>query len=139
MGWFLIELTTTNLVLNALVDDKFCLLFFSCFLIIHNLLKKQRKIFLELQPVKLELTTLRLWDLRAAVCRLRHGCMRCLFVLRHFCVSVTIFSLITQKLCFFSKTKNTQMNCFNVNISCIWHPLFARLRYNLIFFVDWFY
>ena len=77
--------------------------------------------------------------MRLTRCRLRHGRLRCLLVLRHFFVSVTIISVITQKFCFLSKTKNTQMNCFHVNISCICHPLFARLRYNLIFFIDWFY
>ena len=77
--------------------------------------------------------------MRLTRCRLRHGRLRWLLVLLLFCVSVTIISVITLKFSFLSKTKNTQMNCFHSNISCICHPLFVRLRYNLIFFIDWFY
>ena len=72
-------------------------------------------------------------------CRLRHGRVRCSLVLRIFYVSVTIISVITKKFSFFSKTKNTQMNCFCVNISCICLPLFAQLRKNLIFLMGWFF
>ena len=75
--------------------------------------------------------------MRLTRCRLRHSRVSCLLILRLFCVSVTIVSVIT-KFSFLSKTKNTQMNCFHLNICCICHPLFARLRYNPIFFIDWF-
>ena len=74
-----------------------------------------------------------------ARCRLRHSRVRCLLILRLLCVSVTIVSVITKKFSFFSKTKNSQMNCFCVNISCICHPLFVRLRKNLIFLMGWFF
>ena len=71
-------------------------------------------------------------------CRLCHGRVGCLFILRVFFASVPIISVIAQKFSSFPKTKNTQMNCLHLNISCICHPLFARLRENLIFLMGWF-
>ena len=70
--------------------------------------------------------------------RLCHGRVACLFILWVFFASVPIISVIAQKSSSFPKTKNTQMNCLHLNISCICHHLFARLRENLICLLGWF-
>ena len=98
MGWFSIELATINLVLNALVEYKFCVLFFSCFSIFHNSIQSKGRSFSWTATNGAHTHDFKIVSLTR--CRLRHGHVHCLLILWLF-LSAPNLLVSAQKFSFF--------------------------------------
>ena len=120
MGWYLFELTTMNLVLNALIEYKFCV-FFSYFLIINDSIKSQRRsFFLNCDLWGSNSGPLRLWNLSAAIFAFFiHGLallLDNLIILKNcFIMKVTtITESAREKFCWSKFSYYETLNCFKL-------------------------